>query len=478
MANTIGFVSGENVVGPGGSDNITAVATTSPQAIAVWDEEVMNSFRGYAGSVFFDQGRLGLCNFHSVPSAIAWSAFGTFNDFYVGPNPSDAIFELLPDRSIPQHVVAGPESGEFVFCDRKIYYVPISVQTGPLKPGSVQFALLDSDGAAFVQPRPVKEIIFYVASGGSRVCAVIAPGAYFRPFNTQDVSELHGHLFSNIIALAVPSADGTFPERYVYALNSNGTLAVGRYGVKSGLLEGPVGWLPWTGAGTVNWVAALGSQVVFQTNYNISGAPGFNMLEIMDDTLYLDNTLNVNAPPFNLAPPGGKGPLWFMPGGTVDLVDDGTRFMGTYHIDANGFIIPQGIGGENLSSANLVAGQPWQSVFEPFLPAPGPGEDRLQRMWRRKVTKAAIAVTRSSGFCWVRFYSGPLGASLPALGTTMQIRRIPAYFQDDDATKPVPQREEAYELRTIGRTHDPRIGILKDTSGPLIILDVAAEVTT
>ena len=49
------------------------------------------------------------------------------------------------------YVVPGPESSEFAFCDNAVYYIPISV-TNPLKPGSVAFQLLTSNGSAAVQP--------------------------------------------------------------------------------------------------------------------------------------------------------------------------------------------------------------------------------------------------------------------------------------------------------------------------------------
>jgi hypothetical protein len=57
----------------------------------------------------------------------------------------------------------------------------------------------------------------------------------------------------NFSALAAPTADGTFPERYVYALNAGGALAVGRYKIADGRfenLQNPVGWPPWSGGGT------------------------------------------------------------------------------------------------------------------------------------------------------------------------------------------------------------------------------------
>jgi hypothetical protein len=56
------------------------------------------------------------------------------------------MFEIAPGKVQVYYVVPGPESSEFVFCDRRIYYIPIS-PTNPLKPGSVAFQLLSGDGA-------------------------------------------------------------------------------------------------------------------------------------------------------------------------------------------------------------------------------------------------------------------------------------------------------------------------------------------
>jgi hypothetical protein len=61
------FSGTETVVGPAGSFTLSANSVIVPQAVAVWDDEVMNLFRGYPSSVFADQSRLGFTNFPSVP---------------------------------------------------------------------------------------------------------------------------------------------------------------------------------------------------------------------------------------------------------------------------------------------------------------------------------------------------------------------------------------------------------------------------
>jgi hypothetical protein len=56
-------------------------------------------------------------------------------------------------------------------------------------------------------------------------------------------------------------------------------------------------------------------------------------------------------------------------------------------------------------------------------------------------------------------------------------RRIPAYFIGDDATQPAPLREDTYSIRPRGRSYDPRNALMKDTPGPLTVLEYGIEVT-
>jgi hypothetical protein len=358
------------------------------------------------------------------------------------------MFEITPGKVQVLYVIPGPESNEFIFCDRRVYYIPIS-PTNPLKPGSVQFLLLSGDGAAQVQPRISQEAILYVNAGQNSVMAVIATGAYLRPFNTKNLSDFHSHLFNAIQCIAAPSADGTLPGN-----------------------QPVIGWGPWTGAGTVSWIAAHAADVLFTTGYFAS-----TILELLDDTLYLDGAVFCNAAAVGMTPPAGLGPLWFIGSHTVTLMDQATRMMGTYQIDANGFIIPQNRGGENLLAATLVAGQPWTMRVEPFCPDASPGQDVGQRMFKRRVARFAVYVVNSTGFLMARLFSGPITPTSPALGTVMNQRRVTAWNQGDDATKPPPLREEAQRWRPLGRAYDPRVAIIKDTPGPLLIEEIGLEAT-
>lgn len=457
------FTTSDTAGGPSGNFKVSAQTVIGPQAVADWDDEVMNLFRGYPSSVFADQSRLGLTNFPAVPAAIGWSALGLYYDFYPDAQPDDAIFELAPDQSQVLYVVPGMESSEFVFTDRAIYYVPISA-ANPLKPGSVAFPKLSDYGAMpGVQPRRAEQSIIYIRAGGAQVAAVQTPGAYYRPNIIDNISEMHSHLFtaSPAVSIAIPSGPTQFEELYLYIALANGTAVVGRYVMRNGLLEpGPegkptVGWLPWNGAGTIGWISARQADVIFTASY-----AGVSVVEKLDNTQYLDGALLVNNLPTPFTPPGGKGPLYNFPGpnSTVFLIDQGTRFMGVYNVDANGNLIPQFIDGENLLSAQLIAGQPWTAVFEPFIPHAQPGADQQQRTRKRKIAKGLVSFENSTGFVF---------------GT----RRVPAYFVGDDPTQPAPLREGSEKIRPRGRSYDPRLTLTKDTPGPLTVVEIGFEVT-
>lgn len=471
----VSFV-GESISGPGGSITAgSAGAIVDPNAaVTYWDDEVMNSLRGYPTSVFVDQFRVGFCNFPLLPNAIGWSSINAPTDLYVGGStiPSGAMFELAPDKVQIQDVVPGPEGSEFVFCDRRVFYIPIN-ETNPLRPGSVAFKLLTEDGAGNVMPRRAQEAILYCNAGLSTIMAVIATGAYQRPFATKSLTDYHAHLFSNIQCIACPAADGQFNERYAYVLNGNGSVAVGKY--KPETLSGNepvIGWGPWTGGGTVFWVSAWSSDVLFTTNY--FGVA--TVCEILDDTLYLDGSVFVNAVPVGMAAPAGKGPLWWIANQSVFLMD-GRRPLGLYQIDGNGNVIPQNMGGEDLTVVTLVAGQPFTTITEPFAAEANPGNDVGQRMAVRRVARFGASVIHSTGFLMARLFSGKVTRASPALGSVVNSRRFPAYYMDDDTSVAPPVRETTEKIRPIGRSYDPRVAIIRDTPGPMIIEELLMEVT-
>jgi hypothetical protein len=471
--------SADALVSPGGSlGTATAVTPEPSQAVVEWDQEVINAFQGWPASCFADQQRLGLCNIPRVPSGVIWSAIGSPFDLYIpslGLTADNAIFELAPGKTQVYFVVPGAESDEFVFGDNATYWIPINIQNPLSATGAVVFNRID-EGAAQVQPRFLRGSIFYINAAANQVRAIAATGAYNRPYEARDLTEAHRALLIAPQAIACPDGDNPlFSERYIYVLNGDGSLAVGYVDIENGQLKAVPGFVRWTGVGSITWVAARLANVWFTTSY--SGSTQGTLVELLDPLRFMDASITVNSPPAPLAPPTGKGPLWWGPGQQVVLLDKGLRQMGVYQTDANGFIIPQFIGGEDLTSPQLVAGHSWQVALEPFIPSQGPGQDIKQRMLRRRVSRLSCYFSNSTGFVFVRLYSGPQLPTSPAPGTVMGFYRVATYLMGDDPTQSAPLREGAEFWRPKGRAYDPRVGIVKDTVGPFTVLEIGTEVT-
>jgi hypothetical protein len=158
-------------------------------------------------------------------------------------------------------------------------------------------------------------------------------------------------------------------------------------------------------------------------------------------------------------------------------MDQATRNMGTYQVDANGFIVPQFNGGEDLTRLSLVAGQQWKMITEPFAPNVQPGADVGQRTKMRQIALLTVEVINSSGFLLAMLFSGKQSPTTPALGTVINDRRVPAYNTDEDATLPPILRETTETWPPPGSSYNPRVAIIKDTPGPLLIAEIGMEIS-
>src|SRR5690606_8899857 len=98
-----------------------------------------------------------------------------------------------------------------------------------------------------------------------------------------------------------------------YVVNADGSLIVGNFSQARGI----VGWHPERGAGLVRWVVASGAQVFYNTAYAAA-----TLMEAEDAGQKIDCALAVNDPPANMLQ-AGKGPFWWVPGGTVTLAANG-----------------------------------------------------------------------------------------------------------------------------------------------------------
>jgi hypothetical protein len=97
-------------------------------------------------------------------------------------------------------------------------------------------------------------------------------------------------------------------------------------------------------------------------------------------------------------------------------------------------------------------------------------------MFKRRVARFAAYVVNSTGFMMARLFSGPITPTSPALGTVMnhaasrmepgrRCHQAAAAARDPSARRP------------LGRAFDPRVAIIKDTPGPLLIEEIGLEAT-
>jgi hypothetical protein len=448
---TAGFVAGENLITGAGTIAIDATSSAPPQAVALWDEEVINNFRGWPGSVSADQGRLTFCDLPSIPNGIIWSAIGAPDDIHIGALPQEGFFELAPKKCRVYHVVGtGNAAGDqLILSDTEVWFIPIS-QSNPLKPGSVTFLSITNEPSSQVRPAVTPEAVLYVNAGLKRIIAIVGTGQQTRPYMAKDVSSQHEHLFKSPIAIAVSNGEGTFPERYAYVLNADGSMAVGRYEISNDF----IGWVPWTSNGIPGWISVLGATILITNDYGV--------IETLEDAIFLDGAVLVNNVPVGMTPPLGKGPHWWLPNGTVLDLMDSDMPRGTRAIDNNGFLTPNE--GDDLSSPTLLAGFRYEPVLEPFVPEQEPGQSVKQRMRPRRIARIAVAAQEHTGYLIE-------GLNVQAF------KRIAAYRVTDNPNIVPPRREDVQLTRPLGRQYDPRWQLRKDSPGPIRISEITQEVT-
>ena len=460
---------GEFLISPLGSSTVTAA--TTPTVIASgatvqWLEEFMNATAGWPQSCFYDKNRLGFCDFPQAPEGILWSAIGAPDTCWIdsaaaatnpaaGADPSAAILEFIPQKPRVRHVVGWGD--EFIFTEAGIFQLPIS-GNNPLKPGSAEFRQFSNDGCSIIRPVLTQDSIVYVNAGTSRVSMVKATGTYTRPYVSEDLSDLHKHLFTSDTPSLAPGmaprmltiayGDGAHPERYVYVVNKNGSVITGKFTADKQL----VGWAPQASAALVSWVSAGGKAVYFSSGYP---ATAKFIIETEYDGANLDGFIAWNGIPAGLNPAAGLASLWWLGGLTVTLID-GDLDMGDRQVDANGNLVQQN--GDILTSATLFIGVTFTSTFEPILHHADLGQDLGQGQTLRKIKQISATVEHTAPF------------SIDDRVFTVNT------FNVDGSVAPA-LKKATYRARPPGRVIDPSVKLIKSRPGIFRLKEIIAGVT-
>lgn len=434
------FVDTERIISPTGQSTVSGdPSEITLAASTVWDEAAFSDYRGWPAGLEYDRSRLVLFRVPQAPRAIAWSAIGAPNDLLIGADATDAFLEFAPGKGNVLHVIGGND--QFVLTDLGAMYIPIS-ESNPLAPGRVAFRPIAAIGAGTVKPVAMHEGIVYSTENRKSLIAIVPTGQTAFPYRTAAISEFHADLFTGVRCLAAMAGGGQESEQYLWACQDDGTAVVGKFDSSNEW----AGFVPVTGEGVIRWISALGGEVTFNTEYS----DAFDwVIEMLDEASFLDGAvpLNQTAPGLRPDPDDPSlGRLWFYASMTVDLMD-GEEHLGARAVDSDGFIVEQD--GDDFSGDDVMAGFGFDVMVVPYLANQGEGEERGQRVRRRRVKRAAVHVQDSTRF---RFMGRVFGGTAAATGV--------------------------YRAPGNKRTFEPEVLLEKTVPGPLRITEIDAEVTT
>lgn len=449
----------DKLVGPTANSQITQVSSTTPAAILQWDEQFVSDYRGWPRSIAKDRERLIMSNFPQKKNAILWTATGDTRNALIGSDADDAMLEFISADCQVYHVVGGYD--EFAVTDRGVFFIPISVGE-PLKPGSVEFRPVFSSQIANIRPVEVTEGLIFVDKSMTGIYAVSATGQTARPYLANEINRFHRHLFNDVKSIAATPATTEFPSRQIFVVNGDGTVVAGQFNPDTNY----VGWLKWDGAGTVRSVSGDYGSVVFMTTYLLGGV-SIGVAEELDYSLLCDCakivdttnasgvlelsgggslTLSTNAP-LSLS----YLAVGFFAGETVSVHADGFYF-GEISVSAEGVI--SGFSGYDTITIGI--GYAWS--FRPLFTRFDDGSPVGQGEKRRKIENMMLTVRETQEF---------------QVGN----RVFGSYRGGDDMSDPVPQRDETYRYREVGRSHDPDVEIRQTFPGTFKIIELATRIT-
>ncbi|TBY41590.1 hypothetical protein [Rhizobium leguminosarum] len=453
-------LSGETLVGPTASSKISAVVVTgSFGSIVQWDEQFISDYRGWPRSVSKDRQRLIMTNFRQKKNAVMWMATGNNRDGSIGSDADNAMLEFISAECQVFHVVGGYD--EFAVTDRGVFFIPISVGT-PLQPGSVEFRPVFTSEIADVRPIEVTEGLIFVDKSQTGIYAISATGQTARPYLASEINRFHRHLFDEVKSIAATSGSTDFPTRQIYAVNSDGSYVTGQFNPDKDY----VGWLKQEGAGRVLSVSGSYSSVMFMSAYTFDGVE-YGIAEEVDYDLLLDCAQTFAGSDFDdfLALDDGSplllndgSPLalngivtGFFAGKTVSVLSGGFYF-GTVDVPETGVIS----GFDDYP--DITVGIDYEWSLHPLFTRFDDGQPIGQGERRRKIEKMLLTVHGTQEFqCGNRIFG--------------------SYRGGEDMSEPVPDRDETYRYREMGRSYDPDVEIKSTFPGRFNLIELFTRIT-
>jgi len=419
----------------------TAPVATTPAAVVDWDEQAFSAVRGYPGCGVTHRGRLYFANMRDLPRGVTASAAGLPNYFLIGANDGDAFFELVPDfkGQRVRHIMTADQG--LVLTDKAAYYLA-EYSNQPVTPSTIDFKFIGPIGASKARPIATEQGFAFIENGANRVIGILPTGSVQQPWQAQDLSPFWTELLTGPVALGSNIATTSFPERYGFAINTDGTLACVKYQDPNAPV--PIGWTPWdTANGLFSAVFPADGKlwaIVHRTS------PAAWTLEEFDDALYLDCAQTYTYV-------SGIPNVPFYASTTVKVMDGTSPWWlrGTFAVNGSGNFTAW-----NLAAGNYILGYDMTTQFRPTPPAPSEPAFRFGE--RFGIVRLYLRTENTGAY----MINGQTNA---------------AYRAGEDTNAAPPLRNEWKRWKIPGRSANLAPNINQSTPGPLQISEITMEVS-
>lgn len=453
---------GEEISGPAGSSKITGKTGIPPESSPVWDEPLMSPVRGYPRSAGQIAGRLALLDFPQVPSVIAVSSARDISDFEVGINDDDAIVRKIGDGA-PRWLHAVNMGDLVLFSDRGVYIVPVR-ENGIVSPSTFNVVLVDDAASSEIEPVKVEDGIIFVDSSGQSVSAVLLDGNVYLKWSVRKMTTYHNHLIKSPVALCGPSLSSGSAEKYMFVINSDGTLAAVSW--DRSIRDEAVGFAPWDTNGSFINVSPMFGGYWAIVDRSVNGQT-VRFLERFSDQAVLDcatssadsaNAQYLMANGVNLTVNGGpltvRSPsAGHLVGETVSYYADGWD-VGDFVVASDGSVTPPApVSGETQIGLNF--------------------ESEMEVWPVEMIESPRIGTLQARVMEFIVSVQNTLGYEVTCNGTT---RKIGAYRMGDDRTVPPPRRTEIKRFSVFGNRDHPTMKVTKRRPGPFRVLALGQRV--
>lgn len=450
---------GEKISSPSSSSEVTAKEECDPLMSPIWDEQLISPVRGYPKAGASASGRMTLIDFPQVPDLICMSSSRNITDFETGDEDDDAIVRQAGDNS-PRFMHVVNAGDLLLFSDRGLYFVSIR-EGGALTPLNFNVILFDRRASSEIKPVPVDDGVVFVEASRKAIAAAVLSGNVYLKWSVRTISSYHNHLITDPVKLCGPSLFSGAPEKYLFVVNADGTLAVVSWIADFGLDS--VGFVSWNTEGEYVSVSPIFGAYWAIVDRTVNGSVS-RFIERFDNDAYLDCQVPLQESDVLVT----SGFDLEVNGDTLEILSSAaTTFAGeTLHVYGAGWYsgtVDVGLDGSVPGIENFPI--PSYGGFN-FVPSVMPWPVEFINSPRAGMLKARL----------IRVSTSVRSTTAFSIRTNSNTRRLGGYTAGDDVTLPPEPRTQVYVSSVVGRRDHPEIEITRQEPGPFEVLAVTQEV--